>query len=89
MRFYSYNCCSPYEHLSAANIEIEMLEVQVKELQSQAALFEVMVPDFPLIKQCRQENKLLKQLWDYIYLVRYFPGRIYMANILSSDSGPR
>ena len=26
---------------------------QVAELQSQAALFEVPVPDYPLIKQCR------------------------------------
>ena len=29
------------------------------------------VPDFPLITKCRHENKLLKQLWDYIFLVRY------------------
>ena len=70
MRFYSYNCKSPYEHLSAANIMIERLENEVKELQSEAALFEVQVPDFPLTKQCRKENKMLKQLWDYIFLVR-------------------
>ena len=31
-RFYSYNCNSPYEHLSAANTMIEKLEVQVREL---------------------------------------------------------
>ena len=102
MRFYFYNCKSPYEHLSRANTDIEQLEVQVHwflvrlpnqvpgllilaklklltksnlnsktllikvqrdflfytkwqvaELQSQAALFEVPVPDYPLIKQCR------------------------------------
>ena len=70
MRFYSYNCKSPYEHLSSANAEIEVLEVHVKELQSEASLFEVTVPDFPLIEQCRIENKLLKQLWDYTFLVR-------------------
>ena len=70
MRFYSYNCKSPYEHLSAANIKIEILENEVKELQSEAALFEVQVPDFPLTKQCRKENRILKQLWDYIFLVR-------------------
>ena len=29
---------------------------QVAELQSQAALFEVPVPDYPLIKQCRFFN---------------------------------
>ena len=70
MRFYFYNCKSPYEHLSEANVAIEELEKQVAELQSQAALFEVTVPDYPLILQCRKENKMLKQLWDYIFLVR-------------------
>ena len=29
MRFYFYNCKSPYEHLSRANTDIEQLEVQV------------------------------------------------------------
>ena len=43
----------------------------MKELQSEAALFEVQVPDFPLVTQCRNENKMLKQLWDYVFLVRY------------------
>ena len=43
---------------------------QVKELQSQAALFEVTVPEYALIAQCRLENKMLKQMWDYIFLVR-------------------
>ena len=42
----------------------------MKELQSEAALFEVQVPDFPLVTQCRNENKMLKQLWDYVFLVR-------------------
>ena len=88
-RFYSFNCRAPYEHLSAANIEIAKLEaevfskfsnkifqalvvpLQVKEIQSQAVLFEVNVPDFPLITKCRNENKMLKMLWDYIFLVRW------------------
>ena len=30
MRFYFYNCKSPYEHLSRANTDIEQLEVQVQ-----------------------------------------------------------
>jgi dynein heavy chain len=47
-----------------------MLATQVNTLQSQAALFEVNVPEFPLIGRCRLENKMLKQLWDYIFLVR-------------------
>ena len=70
IRFFSYECKAPYELLSQTNIELEALEGQVKELQSEAGLFEVTVPKFPLIAQCRRENKMLKQLWDYIFLVR-------------------
>ena len=70
MRFYNFNCRSPYEHLAEANTSIEKLEGQVLDLQTQAALFEVTVPDYPAIKQCRKENRMLKQLWDNIFLVR-------------------
>ena len=35
-----------------------------------AVLFEVQVPEFRLLQQCRREIKMLKQLWDYIFLVR-------------------
>ena len=49
------------------------MPLQVKEIQSQAVLFEVNVPDFPLITKCRNENKMLKMLWDYIFLVRWGP----------------
>ena len=70
MRFYDYTCKSPYEHLTEAHKLIEDLNGRIKELQSQAGLFEVTIPKFPLIDKCRHENKLLKQLWDYIFLVR-------------------
>ena len=70
MRFYDYTCKSPYEHLTEAFILIQELDERIKELQSQASLFEVTIPKFPLIDKCRKENKMLKQLWDYIFLVR-------------------
>ena len=69
-RFYFFNCKSPYEHLTEMNGAVRNLEDHVEELQTQAVLFEVSVPDYPLIKQCRKENKMLKQLWDYVFLVR-------------------
>ena len=69
-RYYNFDCKSPYEYLGKANSEIKVLEEQVDDLQTQAVLFEVEVPDYPMIKQCRKENKLLKQLWDYVFLVR-------------------
>ena len=33
-------------------------------------MFELSVPGFKLVKQCRREVKMLKQLWDYMFLVR-------------------
>ena len=53
--------------------QAHVVPLQVKEIQSQAVLFEVNVPDFPLITKCRNENKMLKMLWDYIFLVRWGP----------------
>ena len=38
--------------------------------QDSAVLFEVQVPEFNLLQQCRREIKMLKALWDYIFLVR-------------------
>jgi dynein heavy chain len=70
MKFFSYNCEHPYEQLSKANLDLEDMEVKVKTLESESGLFEVTVPKFPVTKQCRRENRMLKQLWDYIYLVR-------------------
>ena len=42
----------------------------MNKLDESAQLFEVQIPDFKQIKQCRKEVKLLKSLWDYVYIVR-------------------
>ena len=39
-------------------------------LLESASLFEVNVPDFKQLKQCRKEIGLLKTLWDYVFIVR-------------------
>ena len=46
------------------------MEVEMALLLESAGLFEVNVPDFKQLKQCRKEIKLLKMLWDYIMIVR-------------------
>lgn len=33
-------------------------------------MFQVNVPDFKQLKTCRKEVKMLKALWDYVWLVR-------------------
>ncbi len=39
-------------------------------LLESASLFEVNVPDFKQLKQCRREVVMLKVLWDYVNIVR-------------------
>lgn len=40
------------------------------DIQESASLFEVTVPDFKQLRQCRKELKMLKQLWDYVHIVQ-------------------
>ena len=52
------------------------MEKEMGMLLDSAGLFEVNVPDFKQLKQCRKEIKLLKQLWDYVVIVRWVAGGI-------------
>ena len=52
------------------HMEIFEMEKEMGRLLDAAGLFEVNVPDFKQLKQCRKEIKLLKALWDYIIMVR-------------------
>jgi dynein heavy chain len=45
------------------------MEQHMMELDQSAQLFEVQIPDFKQIKQCRKEVKMLKSLWDYNNIV--------------------
>ena len=42
----------------------------MSKLDQSAGLFEVQIPDFKQIKQCRKDVKMLKSLWDYVNIVR-------------------
>lgn len=46
------------------------MEKEMQALLESAGLFEVNVPDFKQIKQCRKEIILLKSLWDMVFIVR-------------------
>ncbi len=46
------------------------MENNMTKLDKSAQLFEVQVPDFKQIKQCRKEIKMLKCLWDYTIVIR-------------------
>ena len=46
------------------------MEIEMGRLDQSAGLFEVQIPDFKQIKQCRKDIRLLKSLWDYVNIVR-------------------
>lgn len=58
--FFKFNCLHPYNTLDRVNNDIERLENVMKDIQSSGSLFEVNVPEFKILKQCRKELKLLK-----------------------------
>lgn len=58
--FFRYSCDKPYSLMDLVNGDIERLEGVMKEIQSSGSLFEVNVPEFKILKQCRKELKLLK-----------------------------
>ncbi|KAL4703187.1 hypothetical protein ACJJTC_018259 [Scirpophaga incertulas] len=68
--FFRYECGNPYEVMSRVDLEMIYLEEEMKSIQESGSLFEVNVPEFKLLKQCRKELRMLKQLWDYVYIVR-------------------
>ncbi|KAF5277248.1 hypothetical protein FQR65_LT00356 [Abscondita terminalis] len=68
-QFFQYNCNKPYQLLDRIDKDLVMLEREMSSIQESGSLFEVTVPDFKMLKQCRKELRMLKQLWDYIYTV--------------------
>uniref|UniRef100_A0A8C3V2Y5 Dynein axonemal heavy chain 17 n=1 Tax=Catharus ustulatus TaxID=91951 RepID=A0A8C3V2Y5_CATUS len=59
----------PYQLLDAKHMEIKQMESAMTSIYESADLFEVMVPEYKQLKQCRKELCLLKELWDMISLV--------------------
>ncbi|KAK6170907.1 hypothetical protein SNE40_019193 [Patella caerulea] len=67
---FRFDCEQPYEYLDRNHEEISKMERNMATLMESAGLFEVNVPDFKQLKQCRKEIKLLKTLWDYVIIVK-------------------
>lgn len=63
--FFKFTCDQPYELLDLVHLDIERLENVMKDIQSSGSLFEVNVPEFKILKQCRKELKLLKVCWRH------------------------
>ncbi|KAH0627401.1 hypothetical protein JD844_003041 [Phrynosoma platyrhinos] len=70
---FHFDAKNPYALLDKANQELEALEEEMLQIQASANLFEVVIPDYKQMKQCRKEIKLLKGLWDInIYVTVQF-----------------
>ncbi|EFA11309.2 dynein beta chain, ciliary [Tribolium castaneum] len=67
--FFQYNCPEPYIVLDKVDKDLRKFETEMKNIHESGSLFEVNVPDFKVLKQCRKDLKMLKQLWDYVHIV--------------------
>ena len=48
---------------------VQTMEKEMASILDSASLFEVNVPDYKQLKQCRKELCMLKLLWDYVSIV--------------------
>ena len=53
MRFFQFKCKRTYDYLAQANVLIMDMEKDMKSLQTSAVLFEVDVPKFENLHDCR------------------------------------
>jgi dynein heavy chain, axonemal len=58
--FFKYDCGDPYSLLDRISDDIYRLENEMAAINQSGSLFEVNVPEFKLLKQCRRELKMLK-----------------------------
>lgn len=70
MSFFSWVCENVYTVLDRTNRELSELEEERDKLQEQANLFELILPEFKAMRHARKELKQIKQLWDYVNVVR-------------------
>lgn len=58
--FFHYSCPNPYELIDKVDKDLQNLETDMRNIHESGSLFEVNVPDFKILKQCRRDLRLLK-----------------------------
>lgn len=58
--FFKYNCKDPYKLIDHIDSDMFILESEMKDIQKSGSLFEVNIPEFKVLKQCRKELRMLK-----------------------------
>nr|XP_048307819.1 dynein axonemal heavy chain 17 [Myodes glareolus] len=66
---FSFSDPDPYKSLNKQQKSISAMEGVMEALCKSASLFEVTVPDYKQLKACHREVRLLKELWDMIFMV--------------------
>ncbi|XP_072311900.1 dynein axonemal heavy chain 9 [Eucyclogobius newberryi] len=66
---FRFDCQTPYQLLNSFHKQIQEHEAVMGSLVQSAGLFELTVPDFRQLRQCRHEAGLLKKLWDMISVI--------------------
>uniref|UniRef100_A0A8C5P182 Dynein, axonemal, heavy chain 9 n=1 Tax=Jaculus jaculus TaxID=51337 RepID=A0A8C5P182_JACJA len=66
---FRFDSIDPHQMLDARHKEIQHMESTMASISESAGLFEVNVPDYKQLRQCRKEACLLKELWDTIGMV--------------------
>ena len=56
MRFFQFKCKRPYDYLAQANVLIMEMEKDMNNFQNSAVLFEVEVPKFEALHDCRHSD---------------------------------
>lgn len=70
LQFFNWKCQNVYLLLDTTNKQLTELEEERDKLEEQANLFELILPEFKPMRQARKELKQIKQLWDYVNVVR-------------------
>lgn len=58
--FLRYDCKQPYTIMDRINLDIQKFENEMYVIQESGSLFEVNVPEFKVLKQCRKELRMSK-----------------------------
>ncbi|XP_057571174.1 dynein axonemal heavy chain 17 [Hippopotamus amphibius kiboko] len=66
---FSFSDPDPYKSLNKQQESIAAMEGIMEALCKSGSLFEVTVPDYKQLKACHKEVRLLKELWDMIFMV--------------------
>ncbi|XP_006898632.1 PREDICTED: LOW QUALITY PROTEIN: dynein heavy chain 9, axonemal [Elephantulus edwardii] len=66
---FRFDSVDPHQMLDTKHVEIQQMESTMASLSESAGLFEVNVPDYKQLRQCRKEACQLKELWDTIGMV--------------------